>query len=349
MSEQTSTTTTTAGEPDQPAHRYTAELAAGIEQRWQQRWRSEGTFEAPNPAGPWADPESVAGREKLYILDMFPYPSGAGLHVGHPLGYIATDVYGRFQRMRGRNVLHALGYDAFGLPAEQYAMQTGAHPRATTEANIANMRRQLRRLGLAHDERRRRSHHRRRSSTAGRSGSSCRSSTPGTTADGPRAPGPIAELVGRVRRRPASGARTAAPWAALSAAERRRVVDDAPAGVPADAPVNWCPGLGTVLANEEVTAEGRSEIGNFPVFKRNLRQWMMRITAYADRLLADLDRLDWPDPVKHMQRNWIGRSRARGAVPDRGAATIRSSPPGPTRCSAPPTWCWPPSTRWSTR
>ncbi|GMA85665.1 hypothetical protein GCM10025868_09150 [Angustibacter aerolatus] len=139
---------------DQPAHRYTAALAARVEQQWQDRWESEGTFVAPNPAGPWADPEGVAGREKLYILDMFPYPSGKGLHVGHPLGYIATDVYGRFQRMQGRNVLHALGYDAFGLPAEQYAVRTGQHPRKTTEDNIVNMRRQLRRLGLAHDPRR---------------------------------------------------------------------------------------------------------------------------------------------------------------------------------------------------
>jgi leucyl-tRNA synthetase len=137
-----------------PRYRYNAALAEEIELRWQDRWEREGTFRAPNPAGPWAEPDRVAGREKLYILDMFPYPSGAGLHVGHPLGYIATDVYGRFQRMRGRNVLHALGYDAFGLPAEQYAVQTGQHPRATTEANIATMRGQLRRLGLAHDPRR---------------------------------------------------------------------------------------------------------------------------------------------------------------------------------------------------
>src|SRR3954453_9745376 len=137
-----------------PPHRHTAALASRIEQGWQDHWESEGTFAAPNPAGPWADPEGVAGREKLYILDMFPYPSGKGLHVGHPLGYIATDVYGRFQRMRGRNVLHALGYDAFGLPAEQYAVQTGQHPRKTTEDNIVIMARQLRRLGLGHDDRR---------------------------------------------------------------------------------------------------------------------------------------------------------------------------------------------------
>jgi leucyl-tRNA synthetase len=298
-----------AGDVGAPPYRYTAALAGRIEQDWQDRWESDGTFVAPNPAGPWADPEGVGGREKLYILDMFPYPSGKGLHVGHPLGYIATDVYGRFQRMRGRNVLHALGYDAFGLPAEQFAVQTGQHPRKTTEDNITNMRRQLRRLGLAHDPRR----------------------SPATTdvefyrwtqwvflqvynawfdesADAGRGRARhVDELVAELE----SGARQVPggrKWADLSPQERRQVVDQHRLAYVSDAPVNWCPGLGTVLANEEVTAEGRSDIGNYPVFKRNLRQWMMRITAYGDRLLADLDRLDWPEPVKLMQRNWIGRS-----------------------------------------
>ena len=137
-----------------PRHRYTAALANEIETRWQDRWEERRTFEAPNPSGPLADPARIAGREQLFILDMFPYPSGAGLHVGHPLGYIGTDVYGRYQRATGHNVLHALGYDAFGLPAEQHAIATGVHPRVNTEANIATMRRQLRRLGLAHDARR---------------------------------------------------------------------------------------------------------------------------------------------------------------------------------------------------
>src|SRR6478736_5627799 len=152
MSETTESRAATAD--DVGPYRYTATLAADIERRWQDRWEAEHTFEAPNPAGPLAEPGKVAGRTKLYVLDMFPYPSGDGLHVGHPLGYIATDVYGRYQRMMGQNVLHALGYDAFGLPAEQYAVRMGQHPRTTTEANIANMRRQLRRLGLAHDSRR---------------------------------------------------------------------------------------------------------------------------------------------------------------------------------------------------
>src|SRR5436190_1129304 len=138
-----------------PAHRYTAALAGRIEVAWQDRWQRDGTFHAVNPSGPLSDGfDRVADRPKLYMLDMFPYPSGAGLHVGHPLGYIGTDVFARYHRMAGRNVLHTLGYDAFGLPAEQYAVQTGTHPRITTEANIATMRRQLRRLGLGHDERR---------------------------------------------------------------------------------------------------------------------------------------------------------------------------------------------------
>ena len=308
MSDQTLTSTTPAPD-DQPLHRYTAALAGRIEQHWQDVWQSEGTFEAPNPAGPWADPERVGGRDKLYILDMFPYPSGAGLHVGHPLGYIATDVYGRFQRMRGRNVLHALGYDAFGLPAEQYAVQTGEHPRKTTEDNIMNMRRQLRRLGLAHDSRR----------------------SPATTDvefyrwtqwiflqvyhawfdadadDGRGRARHVDELVAEFSSgmRPLADGRS---WDSFSLLDQRRVVDEHRLAYLSDALVNWCPGLGTVLANEEVTADNRSDIGNFPVFKRNLRQWKMRITAYGDRLLADLDRLDWPEPVKHMQRNWIGRS-----------------------------------------
>ncbi len=290
-------------------HRYTAALAQEIETRWQDRWEREGTFHAPNPAGVWADEEAVAGREKLFVLDMFPYPSGAGLHVGHPLGYIATDAYARYQRMMGRNVLHALGFDAFGLPAEQYAVQTGQHPRVTTEQNIANMRRQLRRLGLAHDDRR---------SVATTDEEFYRwtqwiflavyNAWYDEEADGGRGRARhVDELVAQF----ASGERATPDgraWASLTPAERAGIVDEYRLAYVSEAPVNWCPGLGTVLANEEVTAEGRSDVGNFPVFKRNMRQWMMRITAYADRLLADLDRVDWPDKVKAMQRNWIGRS-----------------------------------------
>jgi leucyl-tRNA synthetase len=300
---------------DAPPQRYTAALAAEIERRWQDRWEAEGTFAAPNPSGPLGDPDAVAGRPKRYVLDMFPYPSGVGLHVGHPLGYIATDVYGRFLRMTGHNVLHTLGYDAFGLPAEQYAVQTGQHPRTTTEANIVTMRRQLRRLGLAHDARR---------SVATIDLDFYRwtqwiflqvyGSWYDTEQDKAR---PIAELEAELaagtRSIAAGVARAAdvavgAAWDELDDVARRRVVDAHRLAYLSYSPVNWCPGLGTVLANEEVTADGRSERGNFPVFKRDLRQWMMRITSYAERLLDDLVDLDWPESIKLMQRNWIGRS-----------------------------------------
>ena len=299
-------------QPVDAPHRYDAALAAQIEERWQQYWESTGTFEAPNPAGPLADGDDVADRDKLYVLDMFPYPSGAGLHVGHPLGYIATDVVGRFHRMNGVNVLHALGYDAFGLPAEQYAVRTGQHPRVTTEANIATMRRQLRRLGLAHDARR---------SVATTDVEFYRWTQwifsriydawydpAAERPDGGRGRArPMAELEAQLAlgQRPVPGGRS---WAELDVAEQRAILDEHRLAYLSDAPVNWCPGLGTVLANEEVTADGRSEVGNFPVVKRSLRQWLMRITAYADRLVDDLDRLDWPEPIKLMQRNWIGRS-----------------------------------------
>jgi leucyl-tRNA synthetase len=297
---------------DEPAHRYTAALAADIETSWQDRWEAEGTFWASNPGPGLPGPRPAQSAEKFYVLDMFPYPSGAGLHVGHPLGYIATDVVGRYQRMRGANVLHALAYDAFGLPAEQYAVQTGRHPRETTEANIATMRRQLRRLGLAHDPRR-----------------SFATIDPGyvrwtqwiflqifnsfydagaTRPDGGRGSArPIAELEAELAAgtRPTPDGR---PWSDLAPAERADVVNSHRLAYVSEAPVNWCPGLGTVLANEEVTVDGRSERGNFPVYQRSLRQWQMRITAYADRLVDDLDRIDWPDKVKAMQRNWIGRS-----------------------------------------
>jgi leucyl-tRNA synthetase len=290
-----------------PAHRYDAELANQIERKWQDYWEDEGIFYAPNPTGDLSTGwDSVADRPKLFVMDMFPYPSGSGLHVGHPLGYIGTDVFARFRRMAGDNVLHTLGYDAFGLPAEEYARQTGTHPRTTTEANVANMRRQLRALGLGHDSRR---------SIATTDPDYYRwtqwiflqifNSWYDSDTDGAR---PIAELVDEL----ASGDRPTpdgfAPWADLSAIERRKVIDSHRLAYVSEAPVNWCPGLGTVLANEEVTADGRSERGNYPVFKRPLKQWMMRITAYADRLLADLDLLDWSDAIKTMQRNWIGRS-----------------------------------------
>ncbi|MSO78214.1 MAG: leucine--tRNA ligase [Acidimicrobiia bacterium] len=294
-----------------PASRYTARLANEIERKWQDHWEEQHTFWAPNPSGALSEGfEQVKGKEKLYVLDMFPYPSGAGLHVGHPLGYIGTDVYARFQRMNGRNVLHALGYDAFGLPAEQYALETGQHPRTATEANIANMRRQLRALGLGHDPRR---------SVATTDVAYYRwtqwiflqifESWYDAEADRAR---PIAELVADFeagRREPTGDANPdGTPWSDLDERTRREVVNSYRLAFLNEAVVNWCPGLGTVLANEEVTADGRSDRGNFPVFKKPLKQWTLRITAYAERLLGDLDLLDWPDPIKLMQRNWIGRS-----------------------------------------
>ena len=304
-----------AGAPtdsDAPPYRYTAELASRIESSWQQNWARSGTFNVPNPVGDLAPTDGTSVPEdKLFVQDMFPYPSGDGLHVGHPLGYIATDVYARYFRMIGRNVLHALGFDSFGLPAEQYALETGTHPRTRTEANVVNFRRQLGRLGLGHDSRR------------------SFSTTDvefykwtqwiflqiynawfDTAANKAR---PISELIAEFE----SGERSlenGRDWATLSAGERADVIDGHRLVYRTDSLVNWCPGLGTVLANEEVTADGRSDRGNFPVFRKRLRQWMMRITAYSDRLLDDLDLLDWPDQVKTMQRNWIGRSTGATAL-----------------------------------
>lgn len=296
--------TTTAAEVAAP-HRYTAALAADIEARWQDVWDADGTYAAPNPSGELAGDAAVVARPKKFIMDMFPYPSGAGLHVGHPLGYIATDVYARYHRMTGHNVLHTLGFDAFGLPAEQYAVQTGTHPRVSTEANMENMKAQLRRLGLGHDKRR-----------------SFATIDPeyykwtqwiflqifnSWYDDSARTARPIGELIAQFEsgEREVPGGRA---WGELSAVERDEVLGGYRLAYASDAPVNWCPGLGTVLANEEVTSDGRSERGNYPVFKAKLRQWNMRITAYADRLLDDLEPLDWPEAIKLQQRNWIGRS-----------------------------------------
>ena len=307
-------------------YRYNAALAESIELDWQRYWDENGTFYADNPVGPLAGERSQ--REKFFLLDMFPYPSGKGLHVGHPLGYLATDVVARFNRMQGKNVLYTMGYDAFGLPAEQYAVQTGQHPRISTEANIANMRRQLHRMGMSHDPRR---------SIATIDVDYVRwtqwiflqvfnswfdPQAPRRDGRGLGAARPVSEL----RQKLANGEvelpkdiADSRSWDELSALEQSRVVDSFRLAYVAEVPVNWCPGLGTVLANEEVTSEGRSERGNFPVFKRNLRQWMMRITAYGKRLSDDLDTINWPEKVRTMQRNWIGRSEG---------ATVRFDVPG---------------------
>jgi leucyl-tRNA synthetase len=238
---------------------------AAIEPKWQRYWEEHKTFRA----------ERHPGRPKAYILDMFPYPSGAGLHVGHPEGYTATDIVCRFKRMRGVDVLHPMGWDAFGLPAEQHAIRTGTHPRATTLANIDNFRRQLKMLGFSYDWERE-----------------------VDTTD------------------PAYVRWT--QWIFLQLFKKGLAFQQS------DRPVNWCPALGTVLANDEVTADGRSEVGGFPVEKLKIRQWSLKITAYADRLLEGLEGLDWPE-TKAKQAHWIGRSEGANvdfAVDGHPGATI---------------------------
>jgi len=256
---------------------------AEIEPKWQKYWEDHKTF---------ASPRLPKGR-KLYVLDMFPYPSGDGLHVGHPEGYTATDIVCRYRRMKGYSVMHPMGWDAFGLPVEQHAKKTGEHPRLTTEKNIANFRRQLKMLGFSYDWDR----------------ELATTDTDyfrwtqfiflvlfDTWYDETLQRGrPIAEL-------PIPDEVAAAGEEAI---ERYR--DEHRLAYQLDAPVNWCPALGTVLANEEVVG-GVSERGGHPVVRTRLRQWMLRITAYADRLEKDLDRLDWPENIKLLQRNWIGRS-----------------------------------------
>ncbi|HIF95960.1 MAG TPA: leucine--tRNA ligase, partial [Myxococcales bacterium] len=218
-----------------------------IEPRWQAYWLENETFRSVLDTS----------KPKYYVLDMFPYPSGDGLHVGHPEGYTATDILARYKRMKGFNVLHPMGWDAFGLPAEQYAIKTGTHPRTTTQRNIANFRRQIQSLGFSYDWSR---------------------EIDTTKPDYARW----------------------TQWIFLKLHERGLAYQ-------AEVPVNWCPELGTVLANEEVI-DGRSEVGGHPVTRLPLRQWMLRITQYAERLLEDLEDLDWPEPIKKMQREWIGRS-----------------------------------------
>lgn len=295
-----------------PAHRYSPELAGAIEKNWQTYWRETGTFHAPNPVGTLATSGELPDN-KLFVQDMFPFPSGAGLHVGHPLGYIATDAYARYNRMLGKNVLHTLGYDAFGLPAEQYAIQTGTHPAIKTQESIDHMENQLNRLGLGHDKRR---------AVVTTDEAYYRwtqwiflqifNAWFDTDINKARhIDGLLPLLKSGERPVPADLAAEfgTADFTALDRVQQAQVIDAYRLVYQASSMVNWCPGLGTVLANEEVTADGRSDRGNFPVFRKKLSQWMMRITAYADRLIDDLEFLDWPDKVKSMQRNWIGRSR----------------------------------------
>ena len=275
-----------------------------IEPKWQQTWDQQQAFRAFNPgeaipaSHPFAARHGVSGPTtaaqlppKFYILDMFPYPSGAGLHVGHPEGYTATDILARYRRAAGFNVLHPMGWDAFGLPAEQYAVKTGQHPRVTTEANIKNFTRQIKSLGFSYDWTR---------------------EIATTDVEYFKWTQWIFLKLYNSWFNPETN--KAEPVATLklpadctTAEQQRAFRDSKRLAYVSEAPVNWCPELGTVLANEEVI-DGKSEVGGFPVIRKPMRQWMLRITAFAEKLLADLDTIDWSDSLKEMQRNWIGRS-----------------------------------------
>lgn len=247
-----------------------------IEPKWQAVWAERQTFRTPNPGDADFDP----AKPKFYVLDMFPYPSGSGLHVGHPEGYTATDIIARFRRMRGYNVLHPMGWDAFGLPAEQHAIKTGEHPRVNTARNIENFKRQLNSLGFNYDWSR-----------------EVNTTDPGYF----RWTQWIFRLLYESWYNPVT--QKAEPITTYTGANP----DGARLAFVSEAPVNWCPALGTVLANEEVV-DGKSEVGGFPVERRPMRQWMLRITAYAERLIDELEGLDWPEGIKLLQKNWIGRS-----------------------------------------
>ena len=259
---------------------------AEIEKKWQANWAKNRTFEVP------VHPDT--SKPKFYVLDMFPYPSGAGLHVGHPEGYTATDIVARYKRMKGFNVLHPMGYDSFGLPAQQYAVEHGIHPRVTTERNIANIERQIKMFGFSYDWSRR---------------------VATTDVDYYRWTQWIFLQmfnawfdVDQQKARPISELEAKLKKQGLAGLALRKAVDEQRLAYMAEVPVNWCPALGTVLANEEVTNEGRSDRGNHPVYRRALKQWMLRITSYAERLVDDLKLVNWPESIKIMQRNWIGRS-----------------------------------------
>ncbi len=294
-----------------------------IEAKWQAHWEKNQTFRVPNPGEPGAD----TSRPKFYILDMFPYPSGAGLHVGHPLGYCATDIVARYKRMRGYNILHPMGFDAFGLPAEQYAVETNVHPAVTTQKNIEMYRRQLRMFGFSYDWSRElatcdpRYYKWTQWMFARMYDSWYDPELRWTAPDGRSEVGgarPIRELIAKLESGQwgvgAQGEIIQAPhpsrreWSQLSTRQKRETLDGQRLAYLDEVPVNWCPALGTVLANEEVDNEGRSDRGGHPVYRRPLKQWMLRITRYAERLLTDIEDVDWPEPIKLMQRNWIGKS-----------------------------------------
>jgi leucyl-tRNA synthetase len=247
-----------------------------FEPKWQAIWEEQQLFHAPSPGEKGFDPS----KSKFYVLDMFPYPSGAGLHVGHPEGYTATDIVARYKRMRGFNVLHPMGWDAFGLPAEQYAIKSGQHPEITTRENVAKFKTQLKRIGFSYDWQRE------------------------INTTDPRYYKWTQWIFLQIYN---SWFNPATNKAEPISTYRGENPDEVRLAYVADVPVNWCPELGTVLANEEVV-DGKSEIGGFPVVRRPMRQWTLRITAYAERLLNGLAKLDWPEGIKLLQRNWIGKS-----------------------------------------
>ena len=259
-----------------------------VEQKWQDRWRSEKTFQTGTDFS----------KPKCYVLDMFPYPSGAGLHVGHPLGYIASDIYARYKRLKGFNVLHPMGYDSFGLPAEQYAIQTGQHPAITTKENIARYREQLDKIGFSFDWDR-----------------EVRTSDPQyykwtqwifiqlfNSWFNPQSN--KAESIETLITQYKSEGTTplGKPWDDLNEKEQSDLLLDYRLAYQSEAMVNWCPELGTVLANDEVK-DGLSERGGYPVERKKMLQWSLRITAYAERLLQGLEGIDWPESLKESQRN----------------------------------------------
>ena len=290
-----------------------------IEKKWQQYWQENKTFAAIEPA-------EAGNMPKAFVLDMFPYPSGAGLHVGHPEGYTATDIYSRFMRANGYNVLHPMGWDAFGLPAEQYAIKNGVHPAETTKANIETFRKQIQSLGLSYDWDREvnttdAEYYRwtqwiflqlfnsyfdpvdNKAKPIDHLMNELQNDNFVVGPDGSVHLNPTQSGLERV----AGEVRLERLWRELSEDEQRDVIDGQRLAYQDDIPVNWCAGLGTVLSNEEVV-DGKSEVGGFPVERRPLRQWLLRITAYADRLIDDLVPLQWPESLKEMQRNWIGKS-----------------------------------------
>jgi leucyl-tRNA synthetase len=275
-----------------------------VEEKWRKQWAADKTYKTTN---------DFKG-EKCYVLDMFPYPSGAGLHVGHPLGYIASDIYARYKRLNGFNVLHPMGYDAFGLPAEQYAIQTGQHPKVTTDANLERYRDQLDKLGFSFDW--------------DREIRTCEPNYYKWTQwifaqlfkswynnDTQKAT-PIDELISTFEKEGNGNVQaasdeteifTAEQWKGKSEKEQSTTLLNYRLAYLNDSMVNWCPGLGTVLANDEVI-NGLSERGGHPVERKMMRQWSLRISAYAERLLQGLDQVDWTDSLKEMQKNWIGKS-----------------------------------------